>query len=124
MITNFKIFENKTDKFWIIRNDEFLNVRLYKIGMSISEIIRINPKDETSARHIITYFNNPNRKNKKYAFYKNDNLTENNWDFYSYNSPSDIFKIVEFNDDIIDVKITKEDILNYKIAETAEKYNL
>lgn len=112
MITLFEKFNNDK-KYWIIKNDEYADVRLFKIGMSLDIISKVkvitNKKVE---KFFIGYnpYNGPQEKNKwSYASYQysdNHPLYENDYEYMGY------------------VEINKNDIDEYESKITSKKYNL
>jgi len=113
MITNFKIFENDSDKkYWKIKisrveNDsEFIDLQLYKIGM-------------------------PDKNIKEYEFLHYHN--EDAFIGYAANNPKYKYSYTAANDDFFDrngfeymgnVEITEEDVAEYEMRKNAKKYNI
>ena len=113
MIIKFKIFENSVNdkKFWIVKNDENLKVRLFKIGMSDETIENIK-------------YNMMNEYAKDRYFYVGFE-DKHDWTYckYNYTSVSNPF-IVDGFEFMGHVNITDDDIYNYKIRKEINKYNL
>lgn len=113
MITNFKIFENNIDdkKFWVVKNDENLKVRLFKIGMPdnlIQTLLKLLQKDYRTDRFFYVGYDE-----------------EDDWTYceYNYTSGSNIYKEKNFKY-MGHVDINDNDIYNYKVRDEIKKYNL
>jgi len=113
MITNFKLYENSENKkYWLIKiskvddDSYFIDLQLYKIGMSIEDIRGFEFLHYHNKDAFIGYTGN----NPKYKY----NYSDSDDNYFDRNGYKYIGK----------VEITEEDILNYETALNAKKYNL
>jgi hypothetical protein len=113
MITNFKIFENdykfkngnyKSKIFWCVANDEYFEIRLFKIGLTIDEI----------KRKVFIIQRDQKIYNK--FFYFGYTKTEPHW-LYATEFSKGSFDDYNF---VGNVEINEDDILKYKL----NKYNI
>jgi len=112
MITNFKIFESNSDKkYWRIKisknedDSEFIDVQLYKIGMSEKEIKEF--------AYLHNHFKDVFVGYNSYSTY-----------YYSYTGANDDFFDRNGYEYMGRVEITDEDIADYEMRKNTKKYNL
>ena len=123
MITNFKIFEDIANKkgYYLVKDDKFFNVRLYKIGMPIEVIKDFNKKFEFKNRENIDV--------DCLSYYIGCNVDYNNnvvWNYSSTPYLSGRTSQYEFigYEYMGEVEINEDDILEYEMLINTKKYNL
>jgi len=110
MITNFKIFENNkiNGQFWKIKNDEFIEVKLYKIGLDFITLDRFAEVFRTA------YYEN------KYYF-----IGKYLSDRYTYDArQNEIFYRKKYFKYLGEPQIDENDIKDYEMKRNTIKYNL
>jgi hypothetical protein len=117
MITKFKIFENNdTPKFWVVENNKYFFVSLYKIGLSFP---------------IISTYKHLKQRNDKYFFIGKDSY-KYYWVKYNYSVGSNEFvrngfvfqDFVNVNQDDINKYNYDYEIYLLKKNNDVKKYNL
>lgn len=116
-----KIFEDYKDylsknegrKYWIIKNDQYANVRLFKIGMPLNVI---NKLKVTGNKNIDKFFVGYNQYNGTQEI--------NKWSYANYQYSDNHPLYDEQYDYMGYVNINNNDIDEYESRITSKKYNL